>query len=316
MMLPNRNETQGEGYRYGFNGMEKDDEVKGEGNSYDFGARIYDPRIARWMKRDPQASRQAGWSPYKAMLDNPIIYSDPDGNTEYLEIVINNKKTGKTVTLKKAVSDDLYRSHRFKSGAFHYYDYTKRITITTDVEGKVSINKSGVIVDHKKGSRTSGITGSKSLARLAIFGIEGDGEFQKGGINLTSKSGGASPTKTKSLSDAESTEADQLISLLKGVSALPTNLYEQAKDVGSAVDRIVDVVDGLIDGSSGGSSESKPDAVPENSNGPLEPVETKKDSIRVTYVNAQNKNDTIKSYKVPVTPKRNKDETHATSGTK
>src|SRR5690606_28578426 len=32
-------------YRYGFNGMEKDDEIKGTGNSLDFGARIYDPRL-------------------------------------------------------------------------------------------------------------------------------------------------------------------------------------------------------------------------------------------------------------------------------
>jgi glutamyl-tRNA(Gln) amidotransferase subunit D len=32
-------------YRYGFNNMEKDDELKGSGNSYDFGARIYDPRV-------------------------------------------------------------------------------------------------------------------------------------------------------------------------------------------------------------------------------------------------------------------------------
>jgi hypothetical protein len=29
------------GYRYGFNGMEKDDEVNGSGNSYDFGERLY-----------------------------------------------------------------------------------------------------------------------------------------------------------------------------------------------------------------------------------------------------------------------------------
>ena len=29
-------------YTYGFNGMEKDDEVKGNGNSLDFGARVYD----------------------------------------------------------------------------------------------------------------------------------------------------------------------------------------------------------------------------------------------------------------------------------
>lgn len=41
MQMPGRS-YQGTGYRYGFNGMEKDDEVKGSGNSYDFGARIYD----------------------------------------------------------------------------------------------------------------------------------------------------------------------------------------------------------------------------------------------------------------------------------
>jgi hypothetical protein len=42
-----------ENYRYGFNGKEKDDEVReasvaeGLGNSYYFGARMYDPRVGR-----------------------------------------------------------------------------------------------------------------------------------------------------------------------------------------------------------------------------------------------------------------------------
>ena len=36
-------------YKYGFNGMEKDDEVKGSGNSYDFGERIYDSRLAKFL---------------------------------------------------------------------------------------------------------------------------------------------------------------------------------------------------------------------------------------------------------------------------
>ncbi|MGM0613621.1 MAG: hypothetical protein ACQESM_08945, partial [Bacteroidota bacterium] len=40
MQQPGRN---GNRYRFGFNGMEKDDEVKGGGNSYDFGARLYSP---------------------------------------------------------------------------------------------------------------------------------------------------------------------------------------------------------------------------------------------------------------------------------
>jgi hypothetical protein len=36
-------------YRFGFNGKEKDDEVKGEGNNLDFGARIYNSKFRRWL---------------------------------------------------------------------------------------------------------------------------------------------------------------------------------------------------------------------------------------------------------------------------
>jgi hypothetical protein len=43
------NELRGNRYRFGFNGQEQDNEVSGEGNSYDFGARIYDSRLGRWM---------------------------------------------------------------------------------------------------------------------------------------------------------------------------------------------------------------------------------------------------------------------------
>jgi RHS repeat-associated protein len=66
-------------YKYGYNGMEKDDEVKGDGNSYDFGARIYDPRIAKFLSIDPQWKKFPDWSPYTYALDNPIYFVDPDG---------------------------------------------------------------------------------------------------------------------------------------------------------------------------------------------------------------------------------------------
>ena len=42
-----------EKYRWGFNGKETDNEVKGNGNSLDFGARIYDSRLGRWLSVDP-----------------------------------------------------------------------------------------------------------------------------------------------------------------------------------------------------------------------------------------------------------------------
>lgn len=94
--MPGRSFNSGS-YRYGFNGMEKDNEIKNiTGSSYDFGARMYDSRLGRWFSVDSQFKKQPGWSTYKAFLDNPIFFVDPEGETEYGTIKVHNEKTGKT----------------------------------------------------------------------------------------------------------------------------------------------------------------------------------------------------------------------------
>jgi RHS repeat-associated protein len=84
-----------EGYRFGFNGMEKDDEVKGSGNSLDFGARIYDSRFGRWLSLDPLAQKYPELSPYNFVAGNPILYIDPDG--KIIEISYKENVDGKEV---------------------------------------------------------------------------------------------------------------------------------------------------------------------------------------------------------------------------
>jgi RHS repeat-associated protein len=69
--------SESEGYRYGFNGMEKDDEVKGEGNSYTTEFRQYDPRLGRWLSLDPRFD--LSMSPYNGIDNNPVKYNDPKG---------------------------------------------------------------------------------------------------------------------------------------------------------------------------------------------------------------------------------------------
>ncbi len=66
-------------YRYGLNGMEKDDEIKGSGNSFTTYWRQYDPRLVRWLSYEP---KPVAWeSPYSAFRNNPIIFNDPAGDT-------------------------------------------------------------------------------------------------------------------------------------------------------------------------------------------------------------------------------------------
>lgn len=66
-------------YRYGFNGMEKDDEVKGSGNSYTTEFRQYDSRLGRWLSIDPMMSKYPHQSPYAAYNNNPVYFIDPYG---------------------------------------------------------------------------------------------------------------------------------------------------------------------------------------------------------------------------------------------
>ena len=71
-------------YRYGFNGMERDDEVKGRGDSYDFGARMYDPRVGRWWSRDALEKKYPSMSPFASMANSPTRIVDGDGRDIFL----------------------------------------------------------------------------------------------------------------------------------------------------------------------------------------------------------------------------------------
>ena len=81
-----RGEDLGGEYRYGFNGMEKDDEVKGAANSLDFGARIYDPRVGRFLSIDPQFSQFPHQTPYLFAGNKPIMAIDRNGEDEFYVI--------------------------------------------------------------------------------------------------------------------------------------------------------------------------------------------------------------------------------------
>jgi RHS repeat-associated protein len=84
-----RERSESADYRYGFNGMEKnDDDIWGIKDSYDFGERMYDSRIGRWFKIDPQASQMPQISPYSFALNNPVFLIDEDGEIPIIPFLI------------------------------------------------------------------------------------------------------------------------------------------------------------------------------------------------------------------------------------
>lgn len=48
-------------------------------NLYDFGARYYDPALARWNSVDPKSNEFPNWSPYNYVNNNPMRLIDPNG---------------------------------------------------------------------------------------------------------------------------------------------------------------------------------------------------------------------------------------------
>jgi RHS repeat-associated protein len=85
MSMPGRKYTKpNSGYRYGFNGKENDNDVKGDGNQQDYGMRIYDPRLGKFLSVDPLTKQYPWLSTYHYASNSPIANVDLDGlETQY-----------------------------------------------------------------------------------------------------------------------------------------------------------------------------------------------------------------------------------------
>ena len=158
MIEPGRKYSSGTEYRYGFNCQEKSDEITSD--HYDFGARIYDARIGRWMSVDPIT--KAFISPYNFAANSPIQLLDPDGADEIHFIFYRDKTVlgqEKIGVLKKYVV--IIRSEAPNRFIHH------KMVVTSDPNGgeNVVTDKQTEFYPMNYGVKT-GLTSSKQLFGL------------------------------------------------------------------------------------------------------------------------------------------------------
>jgi RHS repeat-associated protein len=117
MLLPKRHGAV-DSYRYGFNGKEKDDEVKGEGLHIDYGYRILDPRLGRFLSIDPLFKGFPYYTPYQYASNTPIVAIDLDGLESDVQLNENEMRTKFSFDLNNKFTqffDDLFAFDRANS---------------------------------------------------------------------------------------------------------------------------------------------------------------------------------------------------------
>jgi len=115
-------------YRYSFQGQEKDDEIKGIGNSLEYRYRVYDSRLGKFLSIDPLFKSYAWNSPY-AFCENRVIDGVDLEGLEYVSYTIT-VVDGQTTEISKVMDYELKNEGTKGPGLEYNYVYK-------DADGKV-----------------------------------------------------------------------------------------------------------------------------------------------------------------------------------
>jgi RHS repeat-associated protein len=152
MLQPGRKYTLGNNYRYGFNGKENDDEVKGDGNQQDYGMRIYDPRIGKFLSVDPLTSQYPELTPYQFASNTPVAATDLDGAEGKLKTIyhgtneqILRQNEVNMLLLPKSIDIEVHKYMEYDKQGNRIFDARTEVRVVFTEPILVGKNKAGII---------------------------------------------------------------------------------------------------------------------------------------------------------------------------
>jgi hypothetical protein len=197
-----------EGYRYGFNGMERENTVNEDG--YTSTWRQYSSWSARWKGLDPQMRKFPHESPYLAFGANPVFYVDSEGD---VKITYYTQTHGDGTVTKFAKVDADYVKHRWVltkawGGNYETYGlYAHDVVQHKTLDSESNVTSSGPEILYFRETSAEYLF-DRAMGRAAKAGasldkmLEGNGGTVKGGYYLVTEDGGVNTTKYIAESDA------------------------------------------------------------------------------------------------------------------
>lgn len=237
MIMPGSSQSAGGGYRYGFNGMEKDDEVKGSGISLDFGARIYDSRLGQFLSLDPLSGQFPNESNYSSAGNSPIGMIDDEGKKKTYYITRIDTK-GNTTQLKvvekyniRQFTTETRKNYGLPGTGYTMWSFTESETKTYDLKQNITINERTGKITYGKvelAGERSNVAASRfiedNMEELSAKLGEWDDDVNGGGgIVFTSEIGMGLETREGYKADSKSENIDLLMSVLSAASAASSN---------------------------------------------------------------------------------------------
>ena len=227
MQMPGRSFKAGSGYRYGFNGKENDNDVKGEGNQQDYGFIIYDPRLGRFLSVDP-LFKGFPWNSTYAFAENDVIRCiDLEGGEKYIVTGSIWKGSG-GVWLSNLRMETLPKPGPLGSGTSYIVrieniTYTNKGKIGKQYDVNAYVPSAEEIPKPKSWLSQKGTEFMDWVSGTANDNAGGgSGSTQKFGIISTTDYAGMGSTRTGTKNLAEFFETDEgggILSLVNGIGA-------------------------------------------------------------------------------------------------